>query len=251
VTNSNDNTITILLGSGTGTLTVQSPAIPVGHYPDAIRAGDFNGDGWTDLAVANYNDGSVTTLLNNKNGTFTPTTFPSGSGVHSGTESLAIQGSGSSLQLAVANYNDNTVSVYNSNGNGTFGTPTINSVGKGPDDVTFANFNGVEELVVSNYTDGTVDLLIPSGATYKLVGPFHVGSNPYSAAVGDLDLDGTPDVVVSNCFSNNVGTLLSGTQIAVPFTGLTLFAGHNVQVVYTPDGSSKYGSSTSPLTPVP
>jgi len=251
VANGNDNTVTILLGTGTGGLTVQSPAIAVGHYPDAIRAGDFNGDGYTDLAVANYNDGTVTTLLNNKNGTFTATTFSAGSGVHSGPEALAIQGSGSSLQLAVANYHDDTVSVYNSNGNGTFGTPTITVVGKGPDDLNFANFNGVEELVVSNYTDGTVDLLIPNGSTYTLVGPFDVGSGPYSAAVGDVDLDSTPDLVVSNCFSNNTGVLLSGTQISVPYTGLTLAAGHSIQATYTPNSNSKYGSSTSPAATAP
>ena len=251
VTSGNDNTVTILLGNGAGSLTVQSPSISMGHDPDAIRAGDFNGDGYTDLAVANYNDGTVTTLLNNKNGTFTPTTFSVGSGVHSGPIALAIQGSGSSLQLAVANYNDDTVSIYNSNGNGTFGTPTITGVGKGPDDLNFANFNSVEELVASNYTDGTVDLLIPNGSTYQLVGPFKIGTGPYSAAVGDVDLDGTPDLVVSNCFSNNTGVLLSGTQISVPYTGLTLAAGHLIDATYTPDSNSKYGASTSPVTTAP
>ncbi len=75
---------------------------------------------------------------------------------------------------------------------------------------------------MSNYTDGTVNLALgSSGGTYTVVGPFKVGNNPYSAAVGDLDLDGTPDVVVSNCFSNNTGVLFDGTQIAVPYTGLS------------------------------
>jgi Bacterial Ig-like domain (group 3)/FG-GAP-like repeat len=251
VSSGNDNTVTVLLGNGSGALTVLPSAISVGRYPDALRSGDFNGDGYTDLAVANYNDGTVTTLLNNKNGTFTPTTFLVGSGAHSGPEALAIQGSGSSLQLAVANYHDNTVSVYNSNGNGTFGAPTITAVGKGPDDLNFADFNGVEELVVANYTDGTVDLLIPTGSTFELVGPFQVGSNPYSAAVGDIDLNGTPDVVVSNCFSNNTGALLSGTQISVPYTGLSLTAGHSIQASYTPNGASSYGASASPITTAP
>jgi hypothetical protein len=252
VTNSNDNTVTILLGNGSGSLTVQSPAISVGHYPDAIRAGDFNADGWTDLAVANYNDGTVTTFLNNKNGTFSQTSFAVGSGVHSGPEALAIQGSGSSLQLAVANYNDNTVSVYNSNGDGTFGISTITGVGRGPDDLNFATFNGVQELVVTNYTDGTVDLLIPTGpTTNKLVGPFKVGNNPYAVSVGDLDLNGTPDFVVPNCTSNNNGMLLSGTQISVPYTGLSLTAGDSIQAGYTPDGSSKYGPSSSAATTAP
>ena len=247
--NTFNNTVGILLGNGHGALTLSGSAINVGRTPQAIRAGDFNDDGYSDLAVANYSDGTVTTLLNNQNGTFTSHTISVGSGAHSGPQALAIHGSGSSLLLAVANYNDNTVSVMHSNGSGAFGTQTIVPVGKGPDDVNFADFNGdgLEDLVVSNYTSGTVNLALASLAGgYSVQGPFKVGNNPYSAAVGDLDLDGTPDVVVSNCFSNNTGVLLDGTQISVPYSGLSLAAGHQLNAAYTPDSNSKYGSSISP-----
>jgi len=248
VADTSDNTVSILLGNGSGALILSGTPINVGREPEAIRAGDFNGDGYSDLAIANYRDGTVTTLLNNENGTFTPTVHSVGSGAGSGPQALAIEGAGSALQLAVANYKDNTVSVFKSNGDGTFGAQTIVNVGKGPDDLSFTDMNGdgIQDLVVSNYTDGTVDLLLGSGGgSYSLVGPFTVGTKPYSAAVGDLDLDGTPDIVVSNCFSNNTGVLLSGTQISVPYTGLSMTPGDTLNATYTADGASGYASSVS------
>jgi hypothetical protein len=248
VANTGDNTVSILLGNGSGSLTPLGAPIRVGRDPEAIRSGDFNGDGYSDLAVANYNDGTVTTLLNNENGTFTATTISVGSGAGSGPQALAINGSGSNLLLAVANFKDNTVSVLQSNGSGAFGAQKIVSVGRGPDDVNFTDFNGdgILDLAVSNYTDNTVSLVLGSSAgTYTALAPFNVGDSPYSAAVGDLDLDGTPDIVVSNCFSNSTGVLLGGTQISVPYSGLALIPGDTLHATYTPDGSSKYGASTS------
>jgi FG-GAP-like repeat len=248
VANSVDNTVSIFLGNGSGSLTQSGTPINVGHNPESIRAGDFNSDGYSDLAVANFKDGTVTTLLNNQNGTFTASTISIGSGAGSGPRAVATTGSGSNLLLAVANFLDNTVSVMQSEGNGSFEAQTIVPVGRGPQDIRWTDINGdgIPDLVVANFTDSTLRLMIGGTAGYAMLGPFSTGGHPGSAAVGDLDGDGTPDIVVSNNSKNETEVFLSGAQISVSYTGLSLPAGNTVNATYTPDAASKYRSSTSP-----
>ena len=61
--------MSVLLGNGDGTFQTQV-TYAVGSEPDALVAGDFNGDGRTDLAVANYGANDVSVLLGNGDGTF-------------------------------------------------------------------------------------------------------------------------------------------------------------------------------------
>ena len=60
--------MSVLLGNGDGTFQNQV-RYAAGTGPDALVAGDFNGDGRTDLAVANYGSNDVSVLLG-LNGTF-------------------------------------------------------------------------------------------------------------------------------------------------------------------------------------
>jgi len=72
IANSGDNTVTVLLGTGTGGFTA-APGSPfrVGVGPRSVVVGDLNGDGKLDLAIANSGDNTVTVLLGTGTGGFT------------------------------------------------------------------------------------------------------------------------------------------------------------------------------------
>jgi hypothetical protein len=69
VTNQSDDTTTVMLGAGTGTVFTAASASPFRTgagttSPVAVVAADFNGDGTADLAVVNSNKNNVGILLN-------------------------------------------------------------------------------------------------------------------------------------------------------------------------------------------
>jgi len=64
VTNASSNTVSILLGDGTGAFTLSGPPIAVGSRPAYSAIGDFNGDSKPDLALVNFFSNNVSILLN-------------------------------------------------------------------------------------------------------------------------------------------------------------------------------------------
>ena len=164
VTNNNGNptegTVTILLGNGDGTFRAAASTAS-GVYPWGIVAGDFNGDGNSDLAVANLY-GTVTILLGNGDGTFTAASNPS-AGLSAMSIAVGDFNGDGIPDLAVTNEDSNTVTVLLGDGAGNFAAvPRSPATGNYPQFVAVGDFNGdgLDDLAVANADDNTVTVLL-------------------------------------------------------------------------------------------
>ena len=147
--------VSVLLGHGDGTFAAPI-VLQAGIQAFAVRAGDFNGDGRPDLAVATNLDvfGSVAILLGNGDGTFQPQTSTT-----TGRFSVALavgdfNGDGAA-DLAVANQSNNTVTILAGRGDGTFAFQANYEANMGPLSLVTGDFNrdGQLDLAVTNLTD--------------------------------------------------------------------------------------------------
>jgi hypothetical protein len=214
--NRNSYNVTVLLGNGSGGFT-PAPGSPfaAGLYPQSLAAGDFNGDGIQDLAVANYGASNVAILLGNGSGGFTPS---AASPVAAGAGPLSVavgdfNGDGIP-DLAIANSIGSNVSVLLGDGTGGF-VPALGSpfaTGVDPTWVAVGDFNGDgnQDLAIANGA-GSVTVLLGDGTggfTAAVGSPFAAGSGPFFVAVADFNGDGKPDLAVADYGSATVTVLL-------------------------------------------
>ena len=200
-----------------------------------MTVGDFNNDGYQDLAVANSTNGSIGVLISYVNqsgdwGLAASVTYGSGGDNPS---SLAVGdfNNDGNQDLTVAN-GDN-IGILLGNGSGGFAKAVkYGSGGTAPRSITMADFNrdGKQDLAVANYASGNVGILIGNGDG-KFAAALTYGSGgtyPISLAAGDFNGDDFQDLAVTNLTSNGpVGVLLnkgeSGAgefQLAVPYAPL-------------------------------
>jgi hypothetical protein len=217
--NYDSNTVSILLGDGTGNFAlVSSPA--TGQNPSSVAVGDFNGDGKLDLAVANacgniqycsQPAGTVSILLGDGTGHFTLASSPA-TGFYPLSVAVGDFNGDGNLDLAVANQGSNTVSILLGDGTGNFTLASSPVTGTNPWSVAVGDFNGDGKLdlaVANNSPSGTVSILLGDGTGhFNLASSPVTGTNPWSVAVGDFNGDGKLDLAVANGNSNTVSILL-------------------------------------------
>lgn len=209
-TSSSQSSLSVLLGSGNGsfqaavTSKVLNSGLATGTAGSAA-VGDFNGDGLPDVALntAGPAGPAVEVLLGKGDGSFQPTHLILPVGQTPLSVAAGDFDHNGALDLVTANSNG-TLSLLLGNGNGSFRPRIDLAVGGDPRAVAVGDFNGDGRLDVATaqQLSNTVSVLLGHGdGTFARPLVFAAsGQNftPSSLAVGDVNGDGRPDLVINS-----------------------------------------------------
>ncbi len=208
----------VLLGLGDGTFrNAGNNNLGQGNFSNAFAmvAGDFNGDGHLDLAIAD-SDNTVDVFLGQGDGTFRKAgqTIQVGlgsGGVIRGLAAGDFSGTGMP-DLAVASQLSNVVSIYQGRGDGTFqyvsqiNTEVAFDVGLATGDFTG---DGRQGLAITDSNAGTVSVFASQeDGTFRKVNKYATGSGADGIVTADFNGDGRPDLAITNSGAGTVSVLV-------------------------------------------
>ncbi|WP_304065242.1 FG-GAP-like repeat-containing protein [Pedobacter glucosidilyticus] len=182
-----------------------------GNRPSALTTGDFDGDGYPDVAVVNSSDNNISIFRNTGNGTAigfankidfatdnTPVSIQSGD----------FDGDGK-LDLAIVNSSSNSISILRNNGSsGTISFETkqdyITQSNPGQIKIGDLDGDGKLDLVINEFGNNSFSIfrntsnvgVITFASSNTL--STGAGSNPSALALGDVNGDGKLDIAITN-----------------------------------------------------
>lgn len=199
VVNGISSTLSVLENDGFGAMTPRPP-LPTGSSPRGITSGDFDGDGFIDVATADGGAGTVTVFANIA-GAF----LPSGA-IPVGTLPRALVAddldADGDLDLAVACETSAHVRILLNDGTGVFtvGAAIPTNLGARALAIHDMDFDGDPDLVVACNAAASVQIFTNDGlGGFLPLATIGTGPLPTGVAVGDFDGDLLPDIVAS-CF---------------------------------------------------
>ncbi len=238
--------VQVFMGNGDGTFTLGGafPTDSAGDpNPITVAAGDFNHDGNIDLAIANANNGNVAILLGDGTGAFSPpTTYSVGDNIAQMTVADLNQDGYLDIVAVVSDEGNVVVFLGNTDNSGTF--QPGNDVSIPFNFLSYAavgdlNGDGKPDLAITSEDSSLPGVIIALGngdGTFQPATLFPTTLQdttnydicPYAVKIADIDLDGIPDVVVTNSNLATVSVLLglgdgtlSSTPVEFPAGGYT------------------------------
>ena len=171
----------------------------VGKNPTAIKAGDFNQDGFSDLVTSNISANSLSLLLGNGDGSFQAQVSIRVCKEPRNLAVLDFNGDGHE-DLAIACSGSNQVAIFKGQGGGTFEKDALYPVHRTPVSIAGGDFNSDRhlDLVVALRND-KLQLLFGNGKGKFGIGPlYEYGDTPTSVTTADFNQDGHLDLAVTN-----------------------------------------------------
>lgn len=230
--NAGANTVSVLRNTGSGPGNISYAAkidfiSGTGSQPWSVAAGDLNGDGKADLAVANSAGNFVSVFRNTSSGAGNinfAAKVDFATGVRPQSVSIADFDGDGKPDLALANLNSNTISVFrntSSLGSISFAARVDIATGTAPRSVSIADLDGdgKPELAVVNSSTGSNSVSVIRNTSsigsisFAAKVDFATGTQPWSISIGDLDGDDKPDLAVTNFNSNTVSLFRNMSSI--------------------------------------
>jgi len=236
VANTTDGTVTILYGATNGIFATSDTfeIEPLGDpQPVSVQVGDFNNDGFMDIATANFASNTVSIILQDVGNNFAvAANYPVGSAP----KSLLLRDLNRDgiVDFAVANSGDDNVQVYLGAGDATFSDQGTYSTGDDPAVVVGSNFNSdrATDMAVGNSRGSTVTILMFAAPLADNV-IMHINEDtPSSIVLLGRILDNSPlSYVLTDCPSHGSLNTICPTN------------DYLTNLVYTPD-TNFYGTDT-------
>ncbi|WP_303311232.1 T9SS type A sorting domain-containing protein [Hymenobacter sp. BT730] len=243
VTCSYANAINVLLSQPGGTF-APAQSYAIGSFPIRVTVADVNEDGLPDILAALQWNAGIGVMLNSRTapGTFLPPTLLYTQGYP---RSLAVGdvNRDGHLDIVGLNLSGGTVGVLLNSAVApgtfpatatTYATGGNNAVGVALGDV---NGDGWLDLVVCGGGIGQVGVLLNRAASAGAFAPVvHYGSGgtyPQDLAVGDLNADGRPDIVVAGGNNAQVGILLNSATAPGVFPAMATTYSTGSQTAYS------------------